>query len=61
MFQRLGRVPVFPAKCEVAKAGADDDGQTQIDIEGHEDHHETVADGDLGHVKEGLDEVEAGA
>ena len=45
---------LLPAKDEVARAGAEDDGDAEPAVVGHEDEHEEVADGDLHHVEHGL-------
>lgn len=40
----------FPAKQEIAESSSEDDGETEPDIECHDDKHEQVADGDLNDV-----------
>ena len=39
-----------PAKKEISKSSAKDDGKTKPNVVGHEDKHETVRDEDLNHV-----------
>ena len=50
----------FPSKNEITKSCPSYNSYTEPGIEEHEDHHETVADENLDHMKEGLQEVETG-
>ena len=46
-----------PREQEVATAGAQGNGETQVHVVGHEDEHEEVADDDLNDVQQRLERV----
>ena len=50
-----------PPREEVAKAGAHDDAETQVDVVGHEHQHQAVAEEDLHPMQHRLQAVEARA
>ena len=50
----------LPAEQEVPKSGAESDGQTQIEVVGHEDQHQEVGKNELYDVQQRLDQVADG-
>ena len=49
----------LPAKEKVAGSSSQDDGQTQPDVVGHEDQHQTVADKHLNNMEDCLCQMRA--
>ena len=57
MFIDIDHCRASPRKQEVPTPRSQRDGEAEVDVVGHEDEHEEVADDDLDDVKEGLQAV----
>ena len=51
MVRDVHRAGTPGAEEEIAEPGAEDDGDAQPNVVGHEDEHKPVADGELKHVQ----------